>query len=548
MTDDIRTHAFPELFSYKALEKHFKKIEKLHMRRLFSVDPTRFEHFSIEHNGLLLDYSKNRITQTTLSLLLDLAKERKVTEMRDNMFSGTDFTHSQNYSTLRQFNHSKAQSSKLAPAILRTRNKIREFSDDIRTGDWKGYTGKHIKSVINIGVDDSDLGAKTLHRALKDDRDPSINTHYISDTQHISALLEDISPESTLFIISSPTFTAQETLRIATIAKKWILQAFSDKEALSNHFIAISDNHLAVQKFGIATEHLLELKEDFCYSIWGGVGLSTAITIGMDKYEEFLQGAYSMDEHFQEAPLEKSIPVILALLGVWYCNFFKTESHGIFPYDHRLSGLPRYIGQFDMQANSRSVNCSGEKIDYPTSPVIFGTTESNSQHAFYQALHQGLKLIPCDFISSVQGGSGIGQSHQDMVFANMLAQSESLMRGRNLDESYTSLPPSQQTLIQQKNLRQLVFEGNNPSNILLLDKVSPFSMGMLITLYEHKAFVQSVLWDIKSTDHQGIEFEQHFSNQIMHEINQLHLTSSHDSSTNHLINHYKLSSNQQKIA
>ncbi len=549
MNQQKQSLSFTGLPAYKKLSDHHKQIKNVHMRRLFSLDPKRFEKFSIEHHGLLLDYSKNRISSETIALLCQLAKEAELEKWRERMFKGEKINNTEDravlHTALRNCSDKPVfvDGEDVMPKVRAVLEKMRIFSGELREARWKGFTGKPIKHVVNIGIGGSDLGPKMVYQALNPYHHKKIKLHFVSnvDATHINALLKKLNPETTLFIISSKTFTTQETLSNAHIARGWFLKAARDEKHISQHFVAVSTNKKAVSEFGIDTENMFEFWDwvGGRYSLWSAIGLSIMIGIGAENFNKLLQGAYDMDEHFQQAPLEENMPVILAMLGIWYNNFFKAESHAILPYDHFLRGLPMYLEQADMESNGKSVDRDGRRVDYSTGPIIWGTTGINGQHAFYQSLHQGTKMIPADFIVSIQAHFNFQKQH-NIMFSNVLAQTEALMRGRTYEETYANLtangeePPNL-----SKRIHHMVFEGNHPTNTILIEKLSPRSLGMLIALYEHKIFVQGIVWNLNSFDQWGVELGKQLAKQILDKIYQPNTVDSHDASTNALINYYR---------
>lgn len=541
--------SFTQFPAYEKLQNHFERVSPLHMRRLFSTDPLRFKKFSIKEGNLLLDFSKNRITPETISLLCELAQEIGVEEWRERMFRGDKINTTENravlHTALRNFSGKPVMvdGQDVMPNIKAVLEKMRIFSDKVREGEWKGFTNKRITDVMNIGIGGSDLGPKMVYQALKPFRSKSLNVHFVSnvDGAHIEDVLDKLDPETTLFIVSSKTFTTQETISNAHVAREWFLQASNNKKHISKHFVAVSTNEKAVTEFGIDSELMFEFWDwvGGRYSLWSAIGLSIVIAVGSDHFTDLLKGAYDMDEHFQTAPLEENMPVILALLGVWYNNFFKAESHGIFPYDDYLRSLPMYLEQADMESNGKSVDRYGRKVDYATGPIIWGTSGINGQHAFYQSLHQGTKMIPADFIVSLRAHSVFQEQHNIML-SNVLAQTEALMLGRNIDETYADLAASKK-LVQggSQGVQHMVFEGNHPTNTILIDQLTPHSLGMLLALYEHKIFVQGIIWNLNSFDQWGVELGKQLAKQILNDIHQPYPARSHDVSTNALINYYR---------
>ncbi len=538
-----------DLPAYEALEDHFNLINQLNMRHLFATDPKRSEKFSIKEKSLLLDYSKNRIVDETIPLLCNLARQVNLESWRDRMFAGEKINNTEDRAVLHTALRNETNQpiyvdgEDVMPKINATIDKMEVFSKKIRQGKWKGFSGKAITDIVNIGIGGSDLGPKMVYNALKPYHHKNLTVHFVSnvDGAHIDDILEDIDPETTLFIISSKTFTTQETITNAHIARKWLLQSKAEEQHISKHFVTVSTNLEAATKFGIDAENMFEFWDwvGGRYSLWSAIGLSIVLSVGMKNFKKMLSGAHSMDEHFKEAPLEENMPVIMGLLGVWYNNFFDAESHGIFPYDHYLRDLTFYLEQADMESNGKSVDRNGKKVDYATGPIIWGTSGINGQHAFYQAIHQGTQMIPSDFIVSILTHS-THQDQHDIMMANALAQTEALMKGRTLDETYADFVESKVKLENvEDRIHHMVFEGNNPTNTLLLTKLTPRSLGMLIALYEHKIFVQGIIWNLNSFDQWGVELGKKLTKNILAEIGQPDAVTNHDSSTNSLINYYK---------
>ncbi|CAA6827638.1 MAG: Glucose-6-phosphate isomerase (EC [uncultured Thiotrichaceae bacterium] len=549
MTTQSNKLTLTEFPSYRPLLEHYERVKNLHMRRLFSVDSKRVDKFSIEHQDLLLDYSKNRITKETVALLCQLAKEAKLEEWRERMFNGEAINNTEGRSVLHTALRNRSNTPVMVngkdvmPQINTTIDKVESFSDKVRSGEWKGYTGKVITDIVNIGIGGSDLGPKMVYQALEPFRHERLKVHFVSnvDGAHIDATLKQLDPETSLFIVSSKTFTTQETLTNAHNARKWFLKTALDEMHISKHFVAVSTNSEAVANFGIDTRNMFEFWNwvGGRYSLWSAIGLSVVLAIGMDHFKSMLEGAHSMDEHFRETPLEENMPVIMGMLGIWYNNFFDAESHGILPYDDYLRSLPLYLEQADMESNGKSVDRDGRKVDYATGPIIWGTSGINGQHAFYQALHQGTKLIPADFIISMLTHSEHQEQH-NIMFSNALAQTEALMRGRNLDETYADIMASEKVPRDvEQRIHHMVFDGNHPTNTLLIRKLTPHSLGMLIALYEHKIFVQGIVWNLNSFDQWGVELGKQLAKKILEDINAPQATNSHDSSTNTLINYYR---------
>jgi glucose-6-phosphate isomerase len=429
------------------------------------------------------------------------------------------------------------------PEVNAVLKHMRQFSEDVRNGKWKGYTGKNITDVVNIGIGGSDLGPVMVTEALKPYGKPHLNVHFVSnvDGTDISEVLKKVNPETVLFLIASKTFTTQETIANANTAKEWFLKAAKDKSEVAKHFAALSTNEKEVSKFGIDTKNMFEFWDwvGGRYSLWSAIGLSIAIYIGMDNFEDLLKGAFEMDEHFKTESFERNMPVILALLGIWYNNFWDAQSYAILPYDQYLHRFPAYFQQGDMESNGKSVTRDGSRVDYSTGPVVWGEPGTNGQHAFYQLIHQGTKLVPCDFIAPIETHNLVGEHHK-LLLSNFFAQTEALMKGKNQKEVSSELQKSGLSEPEiQKLLPHKVFEGNRPSNSILVKKITPRSLGSLIALYEHKIFVQGIIWNINSFDQWGVELGKQLAKAILPELEESQKVKSHDSSTNGLINYYK---------
>ncbi|RJQ48406.1 MAG: glucose-6-phosphate isomerase [Gammaproteobacteria bacterium] len=535
--------------AWQALLAHHRQIAPLHMRDLFRQDPKRFNKFSLAFNGILLDYSKNRVTEETLILLLDLAKQAGVRDWIERMFSGEKINVTENRSVLhvalrnRSNKPMRVDGQDVMPAVNRVLAQVKSFSDAVRNGAWKGYTGKAVTDIVNIGIGGSDLGPKMVCEALKPYGKHGLRMHFVSnvDGAHIAGTLKLLNPETTLFIVASKTFTTQETLTNAHTARAWLLKTAPDESAIARHFVAVSTNAKEVARFGIDVKNMFEFWDwvGGRYSLWSAIGLPIALYIGMENFEELLGGAHAMDEHFRTAPPEKNMPLILALLGVWYNNFFGAETHALFPYDQHLRYFPAYLQQGDMESNGKRVTRSGETVDYSTGPILWGEPGTNGQHAFYQLLHQGTKLVPADFIAPVETHHPMGEHHK-ILLANFFAQTEALMKGKTEAEARAELV---QQGLTGGTLEQLlphkIFPGNKPTNSLLVKKITPAILGSLIALYEHKIFAQGVIWNINSFDQWGVELGKQLAQNILPELQGPNAVSSHDNSTNGLINHYK---------
>ena len=523
----------------RLLQAHQAQMARVHMRDLFAADPARFERFSLQVGELLLDYSKNRITDETMNLLLRLAEEADVAGWRERMFSGDKINHTENravlHVALRNRSHRPVvvDGEDVMPRVNAVIDRIATFAEQVRSGEWRGYTGERITDVVNIGIGGSDLGPQMVVQALKPYRHPRLKLHFISnvDGAHVKEALEALNPETTLFIVSSKTFTTQETMTNAHTARDWFLAQSQAEMHIAKHFVAVSTNRDAVAAFGIDPANMFEFWDwvGGRYSLWSAIGLSIVLAVGAERFVELLEGAHAMDEHFRHAPLAQNMPVILAILGVWYNNFFNAESHAILPYDHYLRSLPAYLQQADMESNGKSVDREGKVVDYATGAIIWGATGINGQHAFYQLLHQGTKMIPADFIVSVEPPTEL-QAHHDILIANFLAQTEALMRGRNLEETQAQTG---------QFVSHKVFDGNHPSNAIVLRKLTPHALGMLIALYEHKIFVQGVIWNLNSYDQWGVELGKQLASRILPELHADTPVGSHDASTNALINYYR---------
>lgn len=522
------------------LQQHYQTLHYQHMRDMFADDPQRFERFSLQVGDLFLDYSKNRINSETMSLLVKLAEEADIAGWRDRMFGGEKINNTENRAVLHVALRNRSDRPvwvdgvDVMPDVRAVIDKMAAFSERVREGVWLGYSGKRITDIVNIGIGGSDLGPQMVYQALKPYRHPDLKVHFISnvDGTHAEEALEALNPETTLFIISSKTFTTQETMTNAFFARSWFLQHAQLECHIARHFVAVSTNRDAVVAFGIDAAQMFEFWDwvGGRYSLWSAIGLSIVLAIGHENFLALLQGAHDMDEHFQHAPLAQNMPVIMAMLGVWYNNFFGAESQVILPYDHYLRSLPMYLEQADMESNGKSVDRNGQVVDYATGAIVWGASGINGQHAFYQLIHQGTKLIPADFIVSMQSHSSL-QSHHDILVANFLAQTEALMRGRTLEETQSSVTD-------QAYLAQKVFAGNHPSNALLVNQLTPHALGMLLAAYEHKIFVQGVIWNLNSFDQWGVELGKQLAKQILPELSLHDAVTSHDASTNGLINYY----------
>ncbi len=535
--------------SWQSLLKHVESVRPMQMRDMFATDPARFSRFSLEACGLLLDYSKNRVTEETMRLLFNLAKERGVEAWRDRMFHGEPINSTEHRAVLHVALRNRSNrpilvdGNDVMPGVNAVLRHMREFTDAVRLGKWKGFNGESITDIVNIGIGGSDLGPVMVTEALKPYCRSDLRAHFVSnvDGTHIVETLKHLRPGRTLFIIASKTFTTQETLTNAVSAREWLLSHAHDEKAIAQHFVALSTNEAEVRKFGIDPKNMFEFWDwvGGRYSLWSAIGLSIAVAIGMDRFEELLGGAHAMDEHFRTAPLESNMPVILGLLGVWYNNFFGASTHAVLPYDQYLHRLPAYLQQGDMESNGKSVSRDGKNVDYETGPVIWGEPGTNGQHAFYQLIHQGTKLIPADFIAPVETHNPVGDHHR-ILLSNFFAQTEALMRGKTRDEARKELMQSGMAgSALEAVLPHKVFDGNKPTNSIMMRRVTPMTLGSLIALYEHKIFTQGIIWNINSFDQWGVELGKQLAKRILPELNTNEAVTSHDASTNGLMNWWK---------
>lgn len=520
------------------------------MRDLFAADPQRFDKFSLKVGELLLDYSKNRITDETLTLLLALARQSNIELLREQMFAGDAINLTEQRAVLHTALRNRSNTPVLVdgedvmPGVNAVLARMQQFSEAVRDGSWLGYSGEPISDIVNIGIGGSDLGPLMVCEALKPYQHPQLTMHFVSnvDGSHIAETLKSLQPQSTLFIIASKTFTTQETLANAHSARDWFLQQVGDESAIARHFVAVSTNAEQVAAFGIDTANMFEFWDwvGGRYSLWSAIGLPIVLAIGMERFEQLLAGGHAMDRHFLTAPLEQNMPVIMALLGIWYHNFFGAESHVVEPYDQYLHRFPAYLQQLDMESNGKSVSRDGVPIDaYSTGPVLWGEPGTNGQHAFFQLLHQGTRLMSADFLAPIETQNPIGQ-HHTLLLANFFAQTEALMCGKTEAQARAEL--SEQGLggdDLERLLPHKIFSGNRPSNTLLFRCLDPHTLGMLIALYEHKVFVQGAIWNINSFDQWGVELGKQLAKTIVAELSDNSIIKNHDVSTNGLINHAK---------
>ncbi|HCP0463299.1 TPA: glucose-6-phosphate isomerase [Escherichia coli] len=535
--------------AWQALQKHFDEMKDVTIADLFAKDGDRFSKFSATFDDqMLVDYSKNRITEETLAKLQDLAKECDLAGAIKSMFSGEKINRTENRAVLHVALRNRSNTPILVdgkdvmPEVNAVLEKMKTFSEAIISGEWKGYTGKAITDVVNIGIGGSDLGPYMVTEALRPYKN-HLNMHFVSnvDGTHIAEVLKKVNPETTLFLVASKTFTTQETMTNAHSARDWFLKAAGDEKHVAKHFAALSTNAKAVGEFGIDTANMFEFWDwvGGRYSLWSAIGLSIVLSIGFDNFVELLSGAHAMDKHFSTTPAEKNLPVLLALIGIWYNNFFGAETEAILPYDQYMHRFAAYFQQGNMESNGKYVDRNGKVVDYQTGPIIWGEPGTNGQHAFYQLIHQGTKMVPCDFIAPAITHNPLSDHHQKLL-SNFFAQTEALAFGKSrevVEQEYRDQGKDPATLDYVVPFK--VFEGNRPTNSILLREITPFSLGALIALYEHKIFTQGVILNIFTFDQWGVELGKQLANRILPELKDDKEISSHDSSTNGLINCYK---------
>ena len=535
--------------AWKLLRSHHRQLKKITLQQLFEKDKDRFKKFSLCAKDLVVDYSKNNITEETLQLLLQLARECKLGEAIDLFFSGAPINETENravlHTALRNFSGNPVfvNGKNILPDIKKVQQQMKSFCARIHQGKHKGYTGKKIKYIVNIGIGGSDLGPYMVTEALRPYWIKGIQPYFVSnvDGTHLAETLQKVNPEETLFLIASKTFTTQETMTNAFTARAWFLKKAKSEKHIAKHFVALSTNEKEVARFGIDKNNMFEFWDwvGGRYSLWSAIGLSIALTIGYDQFNQLLKGAAHIDQHFCEKKWEENIPVILALIGIWYRNFYQAPTEAILPYDQTLHRFPAYFQQGNMESNGKEIDRQGKPVRYATGPIIWGEPGTNGQHAFYQLIHQGTQLIPCDFIATAQTHHPIGDHHQKLL-SNFFAQTEALMQGKSAREVKTEL--KKQGLSAEAIQRLLpfkVFKGNKPTNSILLKKLTPFTLGELIAIYEHKIFVQGIIWNIYSFDQWGVELGKQLANKILPELQHHAAIHTHDSSTNELINCYK---------
>lgn len=535
--------------AWRELEQHYQTVKDIHLRDLFVNDADRFAKFSLTFNNqILVDFSKNRITDDTLRKLLDLAKETKLSTAINSMFSGEKINRTEDRAVLhialrnRSNSPIKLDGVDIMPQVNAVLDKMRCFSERVINGDWKGYTGQAITDVVNIGIGGSDLGPYMVTEALRPYKN-HLNMHFVSnvDASHIAETLQKINPETTLFLIASKTFTTQETMTNALTARKWFLEAAADETQIAKHFVALSTNEQQVAKFGIDPQNMFEFWDwvGGRYSLWSAIGLSIVLSIGFNHFEQLLSGAHAMDRHFAETTFEHNIPVILALIGIWYNNFFATETEAILPYDQYLHRFAAYFQQGNMESNGKYIDRNGEKVSYQTGPIIWGEPGTNGQHAFYQLIHQGTKLVPCDFIAPAISHNPLSDHHNKLM-SNFFAQTEALAFGKNRLEVEEEFKAAGQDPAKMAYVALYkVFQGNRPTNSILVNQITPYTLGALIAMYEHKIFVQGAILNIFSFDQWGVELGKQLAGRILPELATQAKIDSHDTSTNGLINCFK---------
>lgn len=545
----MQTSKIIDTQAWKNLSAHFDKEADKTIVARFASDPDRFSKLSIKWKDFLIDYSKNKIDEETIFLLIALAKEARLDKAINAMFSGERINSTEDRAVLHTALRNKSgnpimvEGVNVMPSIEAELDKMERFCNKVHSGEWKGYTGKQIKHIVNIGIGGSDLGPVMVTEALKPYWVEGIKAHFVSnvDGSHIAETLKTVDPETTLFLIASKTFTTQETMTNALTARSWLVEALGNENAVANHFVALSTNEEAVADFGIDPANMFVFWDwvGGRYSLWSAIGLSIALTIGFKNFDELLYGAYEMDSHFKEAPYRENIPLILALIGIWYNNFYGYETEAILPYDQYLHRFAAYFQQGNMESNGKTVDLEGDAVSYQTGPIVWGEPGTNGQHAFYQLIHQGSKIIPADFIAPANSHNKIGDHHKKLM-SNFFAQTEALMKGKSSAIASAELATSGKS---QDEIDKLVpfktFEGNRPTNSILVKEINPRTLGSLVAMYEHKIFVQGIIWNINSFDQWGVELGKQLANNILPELRNDSPVSSHDSSTNGLINAYK---------
>ena len=537
-----------ESSAWKALQQHQRSITQQPLRDLFASDAQRFENFSLQFRDILLDYSKNQVSAETMALLYDLADQGELRNWIDRMFAGEKINHTEQRAALHTALRKHANEPvylagvDVMPDIRQSLACMKTLVNHVRTGQWKGFSGRTITDIVNFGVGGSDLGPQMVTEALHPYGKKDLHVHFVSnvDPSHICDTLRTLNPETTLFIISSKSFTTQDTLANAEVARKWLTDVSGDVSAVSRHFIAVTNNIAAANAFGIAEANIFKMWDwvGGRYSLWSAIGLSVAIYVGMENFEALLEGAYEMDEHFRTAPWDKNLPVTLALIGIWYNNFFGAETYTVLPYDQHLHRFPAYLQQVDMESNGKNIDREGKSVDYATGPILWGELGITGQHAFYQLLHQGTKLVPADFLVPYKSLNPLGENH-DILLANFFAQTEALMKGKTEAEARAEM---EQDGISPEEIERLlpykVFAGNKPTNTLLFESLTPKTLGALMAMYEHKIFTQGVIWNINSFDQWGVELGKQLTAKVFKQLRRGDEVKDHDASTNGLINHY----------
>jgi glucose-6-phosphate isomerase len=537
-----------ETQAWRKLTLHFLEMQAFSMREAFESDPDRFNTLHLRFDDILVDFSKNCITPETIALLAELGQECGVPDAIESMFSGQAINQTERravmHVALRNLSGKPMRVSEqdVMPEVKRVLAQMKEFSTRLLDGSWKGFTGKTITDIVNIGIGGSDLGPLMVCEALRPYH-RHIRPHFVSniDGTHLAETVKGLDPETTLFIIASKTFTTQETMTNAESARKWFLEKTGNRGEVARHFVAVSTNEKAVTQFGIAPENMFVFWDwvGGRYSLWSSIGLSIACTLGYDAFEQLLEGAHTMDNHFRSAPLDKNIPVLLALIGIWHSNFFDAHSEAILPYDQYLHRFAAYFQQGNMESNGKSVDRNGQPVLYQTGPIIWGEPGTNGQHAFYQLIHQGTRIVPCDFLAPAISHNPLGDHHEKLL-SNFFAQTEALMRGKTADEVSAELQAQGMTPEQiEFHLPYRVFVGNRPTNSILFKQLTPKTLGSLIAMYEHKIFVQGVIWNILSFDQWGVELGKVLAKKILPELTTPEAVTSHDVSTNGLINYFK---------
>lgn len=543
MSKLVNTKAWTDLL------EHYESIKDIHMRTMFDSDENRFDKYSLQVNDILYDYSKNRINDKTMELLLKLANEVELPAWIEKQFAGEHINHTEDRAVLHTALRDKTNKPVMVngvdvlPEIKQEREHVKELAEKIRTRQWRGATNQAITDVVNIGIGGSHLGPQMVTEALKSHSLHDLNIHFVSniDENHINDTLEYLNPETTFFIIASKTFTTQDTMVNAETARQWYIRKLGSEEHINRHFSAVTSNVKLAKEFGIDDANIFKMWDwvGGRYSLWSAIGLSIVIAIGSEQFDELLDGAFDADQHFKNTPLDKNIPVIMALLGIWYNNFFDAQSMAVLPYDQHLHRFPAYLQQADMESNGKYVDRNGDEVDYSTGPVIFGEIGIAGQHAFFQLLHQGTKLVPADILAPVWSFRCIARHHRALM-SNVFAQTEAMMRGKTAEEAKLELEAEGLNEQQVSALLPYkVFPGNRPTSTLLFDTLDPKTLGSIIALYEHKIFVQGVIWNINSFDQWGVELGKQLAKSILHELDDADEVSTHDSSTNGLINHYK---------